>query len=696
VKYNINPFQELYVTDDPDPFVYVGLFSNMLVEHVMPLFRPGNVILKGIQGTGKSMLLNLFRPKIRLAFDKANIPFPIPDLLQNFISAGINLSRSGIMNFGHRPIAVDSDLSEMPLYFGDFLNYFIVADIINNLKTHISRPTVFSANVSRDYLEDFSLQLSKQDCWFGYLDNCKNFKEVFDRLNKRINSYRQFHANRLYTLNKEIKITKTNPGEPISRTAQLLKDTGVVKADTNFFIRIDQVEILLGGDIANKNLGLQYRQILNKILGDRDARVSYKIGTRRYDWDKALNIYGTSNRLENLRDYRVIDIDDILRRKEDSKTWIFPRFANDVFGKRLVNSEIIQPEENQDKLFTKFFGTVRSNNKIAYYISNKKNTASPSFWDKNKFPKVWDTYLNKLNKNDPLEALLASTWAQQGTRRGKPNERLQNPPPTSKPWNKPWWRKERIPQALMQIASKSSQRMLWAGKDDIIGLSSGNISVLLSICYEIWEMFLRYESRKANDKNPIFSDCHFDEKIQTMGIHNASHVWYKKISEQPNGDDRKNFINFLGTQFKKWLSNDRTMSYPGHNGFSIANEMFDTGSVSNDLKLFLNDAVDYGDLFDSLHTTKKKDRKERIKWYLNPILSPYFQIPHQHIKEPYYLENLEKLFDWIVEKSNACLYLRDKKLLLASQLSKIKPKSKPRRTADNSPTLFDYIEERNK
>ena len=122
---NTNPFQELYVTDDPDPNVYVGLFSNVLVELVMPLFRPGNVILKGIQGTGKSMLLNLFRPQIRIAFHKSGTDFPIPKGLQNFISAGINISRSGILNFGHRPIEKKYDFSEMPLYFGDFLNYFI-------------------------------------------------------------------------------------------------------------------------------------------------------------------------------------------------------------------------------------------------------------------------------------------------------------------------------------------------------------------------------------------------------------------------------------------------------------------------------------------------------------------------------------------------------------------------------------------
>lgn len=688
MNYNINPFQELYVTDDPNPNVYVGLFSNALVDLVMPLFRPGNVILKGVQGTGKSMLLNLFRPKIRLAFHESNIDFPIPKEWQSFISAGINISRSGILNFGHRPIEKEFDLSEMPLYFGDFLNYFIVADILNNLKIQITNSNAFNNIVNKSDLDNFSIELSKQDCWFGYLDGCHSFNDIFKKINERIKSYRQFHTNRLYNLEKTIQETKTSPGEPISRTAQLLKETNVVSQGTNFFIRIDQVEILLGGDIVNKKLGYQYRQIINKILGDRDARVSYKIGTRRYDWAKELKIFGTENKLENLRDFRIIDIDDILRRKEDIKSYIFPQFAEDVFRRRLINAEIIKEKEPSKDLLKKIFGSFKSDKKIKYYVSTNTNPKKLIGYDQD-WPENWKKFLLDTCKNDPLEAVLAATWVRQGGKKDYHKDRLTKSPPKNRPWEKTWWRKERIQQSLMQIASRSSQRMLWAGKEDIIGLSSGNISIFISICYEIWEMFLRNEIRKKESReNPLKSKNHIDHKIQSMGIFNASNLWYEKISEQPNGDDRQSFINFLGTQFKKWLSDDKAMSYPGRNGFSIAKELFDTSdqSMAKALRSFLNDSVDYGDLFDAPHTTKKTDRKERTKWYLTPILSPYFQIPHQHIKEPYYVEDMMELFEWIVEKSGACKQIKNKKKLLKS----FQPKKKKKKS-DNSRSLFDYL-----
>jgi len=46
--------------------------------------------------------------------------------------------------------------------------------------------------------------------------------------------------------------------------------------------------------------------------------------------------------------------------------------------------------------------------------------------------------------------------------------------------------------------------------------------------------------------------------------------------------------------------------------------------------------VDYGDLLEGTHTTKNKDRAPRLKWYLNPLLCPYFRIPYIRTKEPVY------------------------------------------------------------
>src|SRR5947209_2821508 len=100
--YETNPFQILYVTDSPDPMVFVELFSDLPVRHAAALFQKGNIVLKGTQGAGKSMLLNLFKPKIRVAYAEARALFPVGP--QPFVGAGINLTLSGILDIGQRPL----------------------------------------------------------------------------------------------------------------------------------------------------------------------------------------------------------------------------------------------------------------------------------------------------------------------------------------------------------------------------------------------------------------------------------------------------------------------------------------------------------------------------------------------------------------------------------------------------------------
>ena len=55
----INPFHTLYLTEGVGEVHIPSVFSPVLVPHVAPLFLPGNVVLKGMPGTGKTMLLSL-------------------------------------------------------------------------------------------------------------------------------------------------------------------------------------------------------------------------------------------------------------------------------------------------------------------------------------------------------------------------------------------------------------------------------------------------------------------------------------------------------------------------------------------------------------------------------------------------------------------------------------------------------------
>lgn len=677
MDYEANPFQELYVTDSPDPTVFVKLFSDYPVKHAHALFRPGNVVLKGTQGSGKSMLLNLFRPKIRWAYHQAEQEFPVPPPLAKFIGAGINLTRSGALDIGQRSLGGDRDQEEnvFPLYFADFVNYYIVRDILESVKIIGENASAFNSLAASENLDEFVQTLVKEDCWFGALEDCTTFKELCTAIDKRITGYRAFH-NANSDLPSSISSTKTDIGEPIARTAEALKACSVIARDVSVFVRIDQLERLYRSDVIRPTLGHQYRRVINKALGSRDQRVSYRIGTRRYAWQDDLKIFGTTDELENLRDFRVIDIDDMLRRKEDPKTWIFPDFAEDAFARRVrTTSVLVTPN---DDLIQHVFGTTPSPDELARKYA-KNSTAERMLKMGDDWPPAWRKFLLDLFRKDPLEATLASAWVrQQGSRKERGTRLAKRPPTKTRPWNGSYWRKERVRQCLLQIAARSAQRLNWSGKDHIIALSSGNISIFLSVCHEIWEAFLRSERRKKSfaRRDPISAKESIDPDVQAVGIHTASASWYEKVTEQPNGHDRQRFLNVIGPFFRARLVDDDAMSYPGNNGFSLSQqELQDYPSV----RRFLEDAADYGDLYETVHTTKLKDRKIRRKWYLSPILSPWYQLPESHVKEPYYasIEEMARL-------------MLQAEIQLPDNLPKV-PKSNQRRKAanDKSPTLFD-------
>ncbi len=642
MNYEINPFQELYVTDRPDPGAFVRLFSDFPVKHASALFSPGNVVLKGTQGSGKSMLLNLLKPEIRLAYAEADQKFPIKAPSSKFIGAGINLTRSGILDIGQRPLSSDKTLDEQlfPLYFADFLNYFVVRDLLDSLTLIEKHPLVFGDIVKPASLDNFAQQLSRNPCWFGALEGCSSFLQLCAMLEHRIVIYRKFHQYNA-TLDESVSSTKTTIGEPIATTAECLKQCAVISNDVSVFIRIDQIERLYRSDILRKSLGHQYRKIINKALSTRDSRVSYRIGTRRYAWEDDLVVYGTEDQLEHLRDFRIIDLDATLRRRENASTWVFPDFAKDAFAKRLKQIEV-NLDGDRDPLLRVFGETPGPETFAKDYAGNTDYARICKIEEH--WPHAWKIYLKSLYDESPLEAALAAAWVRQRGSTKSATSRLDHAPPKKdRPWQKTYWRKERVRHALLLIAARSAQRLKWYGKDHILALSAGNISTFLSICHEIWDTMLRSERRKSPRERYDPERLKMNADVQAVGIQVASFYWYNKIPEQPKGESRQRLIKVLGPLFRSLLVNDESMSYPGRNGFSLATKDLDSAPS---IKTFLAEAVDFGDLYDSAHTTKDKDREPRIKYYLNPTLSDFFQIPEAHVKEPYYAK-LNDILTWL-------------------------------------------------
>lgn len=91
------------------------------------------------------------------------------------------------------------------------------------------------------------------------------------------------------------------------------------------------------------------------------------------------------------------------------------------------------------------------------------------------------------------------------------------------------------------------------------------------------------------------------------------------------------------------MLNDLAMRYPGGNGFSLKESEFERNDPAiNDIRSFIREAVGYGALLETQHASKSKSGR-RVKFYLNPILCPRFQLPEARTKEPYYW-NQNQLF----------------------------------------------------
>lgn len=646
-----NPFVDLYVTESISADTFVKVFSTALLDEAdtLALYQPGNVILIGLQGSGKTALLNLLKPEVLIAYRRANVPWPLPERCARFISAGINLSKSGAMDFGQRPIEPNmaSEDRRYALYFADFLNYWIVDDLLQSLETLTNAteekiPEFLGLKVSNKTLDNFASDLAKNRCWLGALSAPKDYSALREELDKRILEYRNFLNYNTDQLPASLKRTKTSVGEPISVTVELLRKHKILPEDLPVLIRIDQFEDLMGlEEVTDQKLRVEYRAVVFKMLGTRDSRLSYRVGARPYAVQQDFRMLGTSSVIEELRNYTIVDIDHILRRKEHSRG-IFPKFIEDVFSKRLIEGGY-EPPPNVKSLISYVFGKKpRPEDRALNYA--KESVDGVIDRDSN-WPVDAAKFLSDLARSNPISAKLGEAWLRQKLRKtlntGFDISQCEWESPKRK-----WWKKERIEQALLQIAAARNQRMVWAGDTDILSLSGGNILVFLSICQLIWAEHLRSGAATTSEVPEIHSKI-----LQDLGIQQASEYWYRKLRADPNGgDDRHRFVGVLAGELRVSLRNDKRMSYPGANGFSLSDR---DAEKDKEVSLFLDLCTAYGALTVSRHTPKVSSRGQSKKWYLFPILSPYFQLPVAHTKEPVY-SNTDQIRKWL-EKANITL-----------------------------------------
>jgi hypothetical protein len=431
-----------------------------------------------------------------------------------------------------------------------------------------------------------------------------------------------------------------------------LLEARVIPNDVPVLIRVDQVEELHKAfNERPQRLLLSFRKMLNRAFAARDARVHYRIGTRRYGWNRRefLSIWGSDARLENRRDYNLIEMDAELFAHGENKNSIFDRFSQDAFQKRVAHYFSVPNSRLHPGLAKVVFQKSPAPEHRIGTLSLEANDvqvdralALDAAADGGVWTQEWKSFLRTLFREDHagmLNAVLAAAWGRQtGGGRSTIQHRVQ-PPPNNAPWrDRKWWRKERLDQAVLQLMTRCQQRFMWWGYEDIRSLSGGNITVFLHVCHRIWDGFLKSESNKPErDRIDLLAGGAISRNIQAAGILFASNEWFNKLPEEPQGDSRMSFVAQFGMRLNRDMLSDIRMAYPGGNGISIPHDQPASDDPSGiALRDFLDDAVGYGVLFEVEHTSKSKSEGHRRKYYLNPILCPRFQVPEARTKEPYY------------------------------------------------------------
>lgn len=627
---SVNPFYDLYLAESMSASEFVTLFSPALIPHVQPLFLPGNVVVVGMQGSGKSMLLTLLRADTRLKYEQVKEEFPVPKDGRRFISCAVNLAHSNSTDFGYRDW-LENDPREVEMLFGDFVNSLLVSDLLQSLHSYITEGSpklreeigILEGGKS---LDEVAVAIAARGVWNGWLNDVRDWKNLQQRLTQRIAEYRGYLHRRKKSIAANILETKTSIGEPVGEIADLIRAMGVIAADTNVFVDIDQYEEL--GNIRTgprKQGDVDYRAVINRAIARRDPRVSYRIGSRKYSWRSHSKILGSEGKLEEERDYKFVDLDLLLKRGENRSTYIFPGFAEDVFQRRMQVAGLARPAQRVE--VSSVYGEPdKPAQKAKFYKSDRPE-------GRTRFPAEWRdstrTRLTRLAHTDPLSAKLGEAWILQ--KGDVDNLDIRD---GLLPWEKkPYWKKERIEVALLQLASANQQRPIYSGDEEIFDLSNGNILIFISINQHIWDQYFRYATGRALSESAS-TIPHIGRDLQSAGIFKASEHWYTKIAEATGRSaERLRLVAEIARVLRDKVVGDRKMSYPGASGFSVREAELDAFPR---IKYFLEELSDYGNLTILPHTTKEKDRAARIKFYLSPILCPFVRLPYKRTKEPYY------------------------------------------------------------
>lgn len=639
-----NPFHDPLVTElIEDPPLYREMFSErILVGETLQVFQPANVVLLGPQGSGKSMILNLVRYSVLSEWiSPQGIP-PAPlKHLEPFFGISVNLVRANFHIFGRRSISriiknSEGDRALDTICAADFLNHYLFREFLKGIEYilgHEANQLGTWLGIRKEKLkkDDIASKIATWDSWFGYYSDCHSLDDLVRKCEQRLSTWRSFLNANIDNIPRDIWESKSTLGDPLHAMGNLLNDISSRSGQLPLFVVIDQYEVL---PELNPTHGTTLQQLVNTLIKARDPVVFYKIGARTHDWGNELRIWGAESRIEVQRDYIIINLADLLMRNEDGKGWLFPAFAEDVTYKRI---KIEGHYRISRKRIKEIFGSWNPEKESCDYFRNELRKFDV-------IKNVSDEVKQRIKSicgpdSSPLNLRLAAAWALQKQQKGIAKHHILREL-RDYPWERPWWRKERIGIALLQVASFANQKKLYCGWKTILYLSGANISAFLLLCAEIWDTATKMDFHPLK-KYPL------PPNVQSEAIYMASEKWHiRDQNEQIGGRQRYEVLNRLGSAIHDALIRNLAISNPGHSGFSLPETDLWKGEKGEKVAKFLQNGVNWAVFEERPHTSKIKEDVPRRKYYLHPLLSPVFAIPYIRVKEPLYV-TIEEVYKWI-------------------------------------------------
>lgn len=380
-----------------------------------------------------------------------------------------------------------------------------------------------------------------------------------------------------------------------------------------------------------ENLSINQQSYINGLRKHSNSMISWNVAYKAF---ATVSNYVYTNspdseQLQKQNDYRVIDIDNIIKNYHDKKNI---RAIDGFFSKILLVS--INKEQFLTYEFSESLALVSH---ILKQNSLKELVVKYSDSNKNFIPRVLkqlsdlkepigEELFNKIGENpylaisltvikkhnnfsiETLKSYLDKTIDDVSKRKF---EEKQN---------------HYIPAAIykLNIASSYNNIPIYSGFDKFMTLCSGNVRHFLELCYQSFQLYFAEQTNNEDDTIEITSMKSISSQLMHKGATQTSEELVKEvISFAPMGQKLDMLVSRLGELFRISHQAD-VITEPEQNHFSLT-----TGTVDEKTQKIISQALCWNVLIEH-RITKERDIDRSLKDYqLNPIYAPAFGISYR-------------------------------------------------------------------